>query len=89
LKNAGVETVRTLARCRTQADYQAMGTAWVNIITAVNDIELAQYLEEKLGIPWVCLGGIYSAEELAAAYEKLGELLGRAADLSSQAAALN
>ena len=89
LKNAGVETIHSLARCKTQADYQAMGSAHVNIITSTNDTELAIYLEEKLGIPWVCLGGIYSAEELAAAYEKLGQLLGCTIDLSGQAEALN
>lgn len=89
LKNAGVQTIRSLARCKTQADYQAMGGAHVNIITSTNDTELAVYLEEKLGIPWVCLGGIYSAEDLAASYEKLGALLNCAIDLSGQAEVLS
>ena len=89
LKNAGVETIHSLARCKTQADYQAMGSAHVNIITSTNDTELAIYLEEKLGIPWVCLGGIYSTADLTSAYAKLGELLGHTIDLSEQSDALS
>ena len=88
LDAADVQTVRTLNSCRSWADYQAMGTAHVNIITTPKDTELAEYLEEKLGIPWVCLGGIYSAEDLTAAYQKLGGILGCDFDLSGQAAAL-
>ena len=89
LKGAGVTAIHTLNDCRTWSDYQAMGSAWVNIITTPKDTELAVYLEEKLGIPWVCLGGIYSADDLTAAYAKLGELLGCTIDLSEQADELN
>ena len=88
LTEAGVQTVRTLNDCKTWADYQAMGSARVNIITTPKDTELAEYLEQKLGIPWVCLGGVYSAEDLIAAYEKLGCILGHTFDLSAQAAKL-
>ena len=88
LESAGVHTVRTLNGCRSWEDYQAMGSAWVNIITTPKDTEPAVCLEEKLGIPWVCLGGIYSADDLTAAYEKLGGILGHGFDLSGQAAAL-
>lgn len=89
LKKAGVTSVRTLNDCRSWEDYQAMGAAHLNIITTPKDTELAVYLEEKLGIPWVCLGGIYSTEDLSAAYTKLGELLGCSIDLSEQAVELN
>ena len=85
LNRAGVDTVRSLNGCRSWADYQAMGSAHVNIITTPKDTELAVYLEEKLGIPWVCLGGIYSAADLTAAYAKLGELLNCPISLSQQA----
>ncbi len=88
LNQAGVQTIRSLHTCRTWADYQSMGSAWVNIITSPKDTELATYLEEKLGIPWVCPGGIYSTEDLAAAYEKLGSILSYTFDLSRQAADL-
>ena len=89
LKDAGVTAVRTLNDCRSWENYQAMGTAHLNIITTPKDIELAVHLEEKLGIPWVCLGGIYSSHDLTTAYAKLGELLGCSVDLSEQADALN
>ena len=88
LSEAGVSNVRTLNDCHTWADYQSMGSAWVNIITTPKDTEVAAYLEEKLGIPWVCLGGIYSTEDLNTAYEKLGAILGHTFDLSEQAAKL-
>ena len=88
LAEAGVQTVRGLNDCKTWADYQAMGSAWVNIITTPKDTELAEYLEAKLGIPWVCLGGIYSADDLNAAYEKLGGILDHTFDLSEQAVKL-
>ena len=88
LSAAGVQTVRSLADCKTWTDYQAMGSAWVNLITTPKDTELAQHLEEKLGIPWVCLGGIYAAGDLAAAYEKLGGILGCSFDLTEQAGRL-
>ena len=88
LQSAGVQTVRTLNDCKTWAEYQAMGSAWVNIITTPKDSELAEYLEEKLGIPWVCLGGIYSVDDLTCAYGKLGQILGHGFDLSGQAAEL-
>ena len=81
--------VRTLNDCRSWENYQAMGTAHLNIITTPKDIELAVHLEEKLGIPWVCLGGIYSTADLTSAYAKLGELLGHTIDLSEQSDALS
>ena len=89
LKDAGVTAVRTLNDCRSWENYQAMGTAHLNIITTPKDIELAVHLEEKLGIPWVCLGGIYSTADLTSAYAKLGELLGHTIDLSEQSDALS
>ena len=89
LKKAGVTNLRTLNDCRTWEEYQAMGAAHLNLITTPKDTELAEYLEEKLGIPWICLGGIYSADDLNAAYAKLGELLGHTVDLSEQSEALN
>ena len=88
LSQAGVQTVRTLNGCRSWADYQSMGSAWVNIITTPKDTELAKYLEEKLGIPWVCLGGIYSTDDLNAAYAKLGSILSYTFDLTQQATKL-
>ncbi len=88
LTEAGVTAVRTLNDCRTWTDYQSMGSAWVNIITTPKDTEVAAYLEEKLGIPWICLGGIYSTKDLNTAYEKLGAILGHTFDLSEQEAKL-
>ena len=88
LAQAGVQTVRTLNDCKTWSDYQSMGSAWVNITTTPKDTELAKYLEEKLGIPWVCLGGIYSTNDLNAAYDKLGSILGHTFDLTGPAAKL-
>ena len=88
LSQAGVSAVRTLDSCRTWADYQTMGSAWVNIITTPKDTELATYLEDKLGIPWVCLGGIYSVDDLTVSYQKLGSILNHTFDLSEQTAKL-
>lgn len=88
LRAAGVEQINCLPDCKTFAEYQEMSRARVNIVTSAQDIEIGEYLEEKLGIPWVCLGGIYSGGALAASYEKLGRLLGAKLDDAPFQAAL-
>ncbi len=76
LTDAGVKKINRLPACKTFAEYQEMSKAHVNIITSAQDLDIGPHLEEKLGIPWVCLGGIYSGEELADSYKKLGQILG-------------
>lgn len=82
LKDAGVKKINHLSACRTFADYQEMSRAHVNILTSPQDIPIGLWLEEALNIPWVCLGGIYG-DELAAAYEKLGGILGAELDIAA------
>lgn len=82
LNAAGVREIHWLPACKTFADYQQMGTAHVNIITSAQDMEIGSHLEEALGIPWVCLGGIYDGAELEASYSKLAQILGTEIDTS-------
>jgi len=82
LNAAGVRKIHRLSACKTFADYQQMGTAHVNIITSAQDMEIGAHLEETLGIPWVCLGGIYDGAELEASYIKLARILGTEIDTS-------
>lgn len=83
LSAAGVKKINRLSACRTFEDYQEMSRAHVNILTTPQDIPIGQWLEETLGIPFVCLGGVYDGGELAAAYRKLGELLGAQPDVAA------
>lgn len=82
LNAAGVKKINHLPECKTFEEYQEMSRAHVNIITSAQDMEIGSYLEEALNIPWVCLGGIYNSDELAASYKKLGEILGTEIDVS-------
>ncbi len=82
LRSAGVEQINRLPACKTFEEYQNMSRAHVNILTTPQDAEIGAYLEETLGIPYVCLGGIYDSDALAEAYRKLGEILGAAIDCS-------
>ena len=83
LRAAGVGEIRTLSGCKSFADYQDMARAHVNIALTPQEAEIAAELEETLGIPWVCLGGIYSADALAEGYRKLGELLHTSIDVAA------
>lgn len=83
LTAAGVKKIHRLPACKTFEEYQEMSRAHVNILTAPQDAEIGAYLEETLNIPYVCLGGIYNSDALAAAYEKLGEILGTEIDISA------
>ncbi|MGN1004659.1 MAG: nitrogenase component 1 [Oscillospiraceae bacterium] len=82
LKDAGVQKINRLAACKTFADYQEMGRAHLNILTSPQDAAIGEHLRETLGIPWVCLGGLYDGAELEAAYQTLGEALGCPIDVS-------
>lgn len=82
LKAAGVQTVNWLSGCKTFAQYQQMARAHLNILASPQDLPIAEQLQESLGIPWVCLGGIYSCADLAASYQKLGELLSCSVDFA-------
>ncbi len=83
LTAAGVKKINRLADCKSFKEYQEMAKAHVNILTSPQDLELGPQLEEALGIPFVCLGGIYDTEELATAYETLGKLLNTEIDVSA------
>lgn len=83
LRSAGVKKINRLPACKTFAEYQDMSRAHVNILTTPQDEEIGRWLEEELGIPFVCLGGIYDSDALAAAYDRLGSLLGIALDVSA------
>lgn len=83
LKAAGVKRINCLSACKSREEYLEMGSAHLNIITSAQDMSVGPYLQEKLGIPWVCLGGIYDSGELERAYKKLGEVFGNDVDVKS------
>jgi len=85
LNGAGISQINSLASCKTAEAYHAMGAAHLNIITSAQDAAIGPYLEEKLEIPWVCIGGVYDSDSLRQSYKKLGEILGINADVSEQA----
>lgn len=76
LEQAGVKRLLRLADCTTWEDYQQLSQAHVNLLLSPNHKGIAARLEERLGIPYVCLGGVYSLQELEADFRKLGQLLG-------------
>ena len=84
LKNAGVKKINCIAHCKTREEYQEMGRAHLNIILSAQEMLAGPYLQEKLGIPWVCLGGIYDSGELERSYQTLEEVLGISVDISAQ-----
>ncbi len=88
LSAAGVTKINRLADCNSFDEYQKMAKAHLNILTSPQDLDIGPHLEETLGIPYVCLGGIYSREELSAAYETLGKLLNTQIDVSAHQAKL-
>lgn len=83
LKAAGVKKINRLPACRSFADYQEMSRAHVNLLTSPADTPIGLQLEETLNIPFVCVGGLYDGAQLAAAYERLGALLGAKLDVSA------
>ncbi len=83
LARAGVTTVHRLSACKTFADYQKMGSAHLNILTTPQDLSIGQHLKEILGIPYVCLGGIYDDAQLSCAYNKLAKLLNISIDTAA------
>lgn len=88
LETAGVKKVNRLSACKTFADYQEMAQAHLNILTSPQDLEIGQYLQETLGTPYVCLGGIYDSASLEQAYDTLGKVLNCSIDLSAMKAQL-
>lgn len=80
LRGAGVQKINRLAACKTFEDYQELGRAHLNILTSPQDAAIGEQLRETLGIPWVCLGGIYDAGELAEAYRTLAQALDTSLD---------
>ena len=80
LEAAGVQKINRLASCKSFAEYQEMGRAHLNILTSPQDAAIGEHLQETLGIPWVCLGGIYDCAELEASYQTLAEALGARID---------
>ncbi len=76
LADAGVQKINRLASCESFAEYQEMGRARLNILTSPQDTAIGEHLQETLGIPFLCLGGVYDRAELESAYQKLAELLG-------------
>lgn len=75
LETAGVRKINRLAACKSFAQYQEMGRAHLNILTSPRDVPIGEHLRETLGIPWVCLGGIYDGAELEASYQTLAQVL--------------
>lgn len=80
LEAAGVQKINRLASCESFAEYQEMGRAHLNILMSPQDAAIGEHLQDALGIPWVCLGGIYDCAELEASYQKLAEALGAPID---------
>lgn len=83
LDAAGVQKINRLSSCKNFEEYQEMGRARLNILTSPQDTAIGEHLQETLGIPWVCLGGIYDCAELAVSYQKLAEILGVHIDISA------
>lgn len=80
---AGVKSIHHLTSCKTFADYQEMGSAHLNILTTPQDLPIGHHLEETLGIPYVCLGGIYDDAQLNAAYKQLAKFLNLSIDVAA------
>lgn len=88
LERAGVTQINYLTRCKSFEEYQRMSTAHLNILTSPQDLDIGRHLQERLGIPFVCLGGIYDADELQQAYAVLAQALQTTFDTTELSARL-
>ncbi|MCD8004327.1 MAG: hypothetical protein LUE91_01500 [Oscillospiraceae bacterium] len=83
LSRCGAPRLLRLAGCESWEDYQRLAQAKVNLLLSPAHRGIEEALERRLGISYVCLGGVYCPDELEADFQKLGRLLGAQPDVSS------
>ncbi len=83
LSQCGSPRLLRLADCADWEDYRRLGQARVNLLLSPAHKGIGEKLEQRLGIPYVCLGGVYCPDELETDFQKLGQLLGAQPDVSS------
>lgn len=83
LKDAKAESINSLSACKNIDDYHKMGAAQLNIITSASQTLVGEYLQDKLGIDYVCLDGVYDGQALCGEYQKLAQALACDIDVSS------
>ncbi|MCC8121072.1 MAG: hypothetical protein LIO42_03600 [Oscillospiraceae bacterium] len=83
LSQCGAPRLLRLADCADWEDYRRLARARVNLLLSPAHKGIGEQLEQRLGIPYVCLGGVYCLDELEADFQKLGQLLGAQPDVSS------
>lgn len=88
LEQAGVARVNSLSRCKDFNAYLDMSKAHLNILTSPQDEAIGRHLQETLGIPYICLGGVYDSARLDAAYAKLAQALDIEIDTGAYSAPL-
>ncbi len=76
LKQAGVEKVREISRCRDFAEYQAMAEANFNLVLNPEARFAAADLEKRLGIPSIELTRLYRIDKVRNQYSLLAQTLG-------------
>jgi nitrogenase molybdenum-cofactor synthesis protein NifE len=68
LKQLGIRTINELARCKTFDEYQTMGAANFNLVLYPESRKAANYMEEKLQIPYIELTRLYELDKIRKQY---------------------
>ncbi len=82
LSQCGAPRLLRLADCADWEDYRRLAQARVNLLLSPAHKGIGEKLEQRLGIPYVCLGGVYCPDELEEEFRRLGQLLGAAPDVA-------
>lgn len=76
LKLAGIEKVNHISDFQTFEEFQAMGRARLNLVTAAFGLKAAEDLKRNLGIDYLYLPVSYDLEEIKRQYGELFQKLG-------------
>ena len=76
LKNAGIENIRELARCKKFEDYKELSKANFNLLLNPESRHAAQDMQKRLNIPFIEMLRLYSIDKIHNQYMLLGNALG-------------
>ncbi len=76
LKNAGIENIRELARCKKFEDYKELSKANFNLLLNPEARHAAQDMQKRLNIPFIEMLRLYRIDKIHNQYMLLGNALG-------------
>ena len=79
-RQAGIRHIRELTRCRDMAEYADLARAGCNLVLHPESRLAAQWMLDKLNIPFVEIVRCYQPEKIHTQYRLLGQVLGLSLD---------